>query len=182
MSRQAPILMPDLVRTPQNLFVQKPVVGDSTNTFKANALVQLSGGALVLVPTGSGGVLVYGITPDKSHASTDGLPDILPRPIGEGENHHVFSLMDGEIEINVGSLSTNALVIGSSAAKPSDVTIGTQYGIATATSGTYSGYQFLDPTNTTNLLLQVTGFVDGVLSDDYNGRVRCKVIPSCIQN
>ena len=180
MARQASILKPDLVRTAQNLFVQKPVVGDSSNTFGPNTLVTITGGVLVLVATA--GLLVYGITPDGSKTSTQLPPDILPRPVGEGENHWVFSPLDGELEINVGSLSANALVTGPSAAKPSDVTIGAQYGIATATSGTYAGYQFLDPTNTTQKLFQVTCFVDGVLSDDQNGRVRCKLIPSTIQN
>lgn len=177
---QSPILMPDLVRTPNNLFVQKPVVGDASNTFLARALLTITSGALVLVATG--GILCYGITPDQSHAPTDGLPTILPRGLGEGENHYLFSLMDGEIEINVGALSSNALVIGSSAQTPANVTIGAQYGIATATSGAYSGMQFLDPTNTSNKLFQVTGFVDGVGSGDYNGRVRAKLIPSTIQN
>lgn len=180
MAIQAPIKMPDLVRTPQNLFVQKPVVGDASNTFKANSLVTITTGALVLVATA--GVLIYGITPDKSHTATETVPETLPRALGSGEDHYVFSLLDGEIEINVGSLSTNALVIGSSAAKPGDVTIGTRYGIATATSGAYSGMQFLDPTNTSNLLFQVTGFVDGVTSTDYNGRVRAKIVPVTIQN
>lgn len=180
MPRQAPILSPDLVRTPQNLFVQKPWVGDSTNTFAANRLLTITSGALVLVATA--GILVYGLTPDQSHLSTDGPFTTLPRGLGEGENHWVFSPLDGEFEINVGALSSNALVIGSSAQQPSAVTIGAKYGIATATSGAYSGQQFLDPTNTTNLLFQVTGFVDGVLTDDYNGRVRAKLIPSTIQN
>lgn len=180
MARQAPIKMPDLVRTPNNMFVQKPVVGDSTSTFKANSLVTITAGILVLVA--STGILVYGITPDKSHTSTETVPETLPRGLGEGENHYVFSPLDGEFEINVGALSSTAIVIGASAKTPGDVVIGTKYGIATPTTGDYAGMQFLDPTNTTQLLFQVTGFVDGVLSTDYNGRVRCKIISSTIQN
>lgn len=180
MPRQASILSPDLVRTPQNLFIQKPWVGDSTNTFVANRLLTITSGVLVLVATA--GILVYGLTPDGSKTATQLPPDILPRQVGEGEMHWVFSPLDGEFEINVGALSSNALVIGSSAQQPSAVVIGGQYGIATATSGTYAGQQFLDPTNTTNKLFQVTGFVDGVLTDDYNGRVRAKLLPSTIQN
>lgn len=180
MPRQAPILSPDLVRVTNNLFIQKPVVGDSANTFLANRLLTITTGVLVLVATG--GILVYGLTPDGSKTATQLPPDILPRPVGEGENHWLFSLMDAEIEINVGALSTNALVIGAGAQQPSGVVIGGQYGIATATAGAYSGQQFLDPTNTTNKLFQVTAFIDGVLTDDYNGRVRCKILPSTIQN
>lgn len=175
MARQAPILQPELVRISGNMFQQKPVAPDSTNTFKAGTLVYLVAGVLTLIP--SDGVLIYGQTPDISHGSTEIPPQAL-----FGENHYVFSPLDGEIEINVGVVSAGALVIGSSAAKPSDVTIGTQYGIALATSGTYAGIQFLDPTEVTALLFQVTSMVDGVLSDDYNGRVRVKIIPSKIQN
>lgn len=180
MPRQAPILMPDLVRQFGNMNVQKPAVSDSSNTFKARALVYLASGVLAIVPTD--GVLCYGITPDKSHTSTETVPEILPRPLGEGENHYVFSPLDAEFEINVGSLSSNELIIGASAETPADVVIGTKYGIATATSGDYAGYQVLDPTDTTNLIFQVVAKVDQVLDTDYNGRVRVKIIPSCIQN
>lgn len=180
MARQAPIKMPNLVRTANNLFIQKPAVSDASNTFLANALVRLTSGNLVLVATA--GVLVYGQTPDKSHLATETVPTTLPRALGSGEDHYVWSLLEGVLAINVGSLSTNALVIGSSAAKPSDVTVGATYGIATATSGDYSGMQFLDPTETGNTLFQVVGFPDDVLQSDYNGRVYAKVIASKIQN
>lgn len=176
MARQAPILMPELVRTSGNMFIQKPVAGDGSNTFKAGALVYLVAGVLTLIPTD--GVLIYGQTPDIQHAATDIPPTAL-----FGENHYVFSPLDAEIEINTGTLSGTAMVIGASAAKPADVTVGTQYGIAVPTTGTYAGYQFLDPTEVTALLFQVTSnAIDGVISTDQNGRVRVKIIPSKIQN
>lgn len=172
--------MPNLVRQFGNMNVQRPPVSDGGNTFKANALVKLASGALALVATDD--VVCYGQTPDKSHASTDTVPETLPRGPGEGENHYVFSPLDAEFEINLGSLSGTAIVTGASAAKPADVVIGGVYGIATPTTGTWAGFQFLDPTETTATLFQVVGFVDGVLSDDQNGRVRVKIIPSKIQN
>lgn len=176
MARDAAILMPDLVRQFGNMFVQKAVAPDSTNTFKAGALVTLTAGALVLVATD--GVLCYGITPDKSHAATDGVPEAM-----FGENHYVFSPLDAEIEINIGHLSGTAIVAGAanSAKTPADVVLGGEYAIATPTTGTWAGFQFLDPTDTTNKMFRVVGFVDGVLTDDANGRVRVKLIPSTIQ-
>jgi hypothetical protein len=171
-----PILVPELVRQFGNMFVQKPIASDSSNTFKAGSLVTLTAGVLVLVATD--GVLVYGQTPDISHAATESVPQAL-----FGENHWVFSPLDAEFEINVGHLSSNALVVGAanSAKTPGDVVLGGQYAIATATSGAYAGFQVLDTTDTTNKLFVVTGFVDGVASTDANGRVRVKILPSCIQ-
>lgn len=174
MPRQAPIIMPELKRQFGNMNVQRPPVSDSTNTFLARSFVYLSSGVLAVIA--SDGVLCYGQTPDASHLVTD---QFLTAPFGE--NHYVFSPLDAEFEINVGVAAT-ALVIGASAQQPSAVTIGGQYGIDTATTGAYAGYQFLDPTDTTNKLFEVVGFVDGVLTDDYNGRVRVKIIPSTIQN
>lgn len=175
MARQAAIAMPELVRQSGNMFTQRPVATDSTNTFKAGALVYLVAGILTLVPTA--GVLVYGQTPDISHAATD-----IPPVAFFGENHYVFSPLDAEFEINVGALAANALVIGAAAQTPATAVLGTSYGIATATAGAYAGFQFLDTTNTTNLIFQVTGVPDGVLTDDQNGRVRVKVLTPKIQN
>lgn len=175
MARQAPILVPEMVRTSGNMFQQKPIAPDSSNTFKAGSLVYLVAGVLTLIA--NDGVLIYGQTPDISHASTE-----IPPQSFFGENHYVFSPLEAEIEINVGALSGTALVIGASAKTPGDVVIGTQYGIATPTTGDYAGIQVLDPTEVTALLFQVVANVDGVLSTDYNGRVRVKIIPSKIQN
>lgn len=172
---QIPLKMPDMTRTQGNMFIQRPVVGDASNTFLGGALVTITAGALILVATG--GVLVYGQVPDNSQPPGQILPVAF-----FGENHWVFSPLDSEIEMNIAALSANAPVIGASAKTLADVVVGTTYGIATATSGTYAGMQFLDPTNTSNLLLQVTGIVDGMLAGDFNPRVRCKVLPACVQN
>lgn len=175
MPRQAAILVPELVRTAGNMFIQKPVAPDSTNTFKAGALLTLTAGVLVLIA--SDGVLCYGQVPDISHAATEMPPQAM-----FGETHYVFSPLEGEFEINVGVVTAGALVIGVGAQTPANVTIGTVYGIATPTSGIYAGVQVLDPTEITATLFQVVSKVDNVLNDDYNGRVRVKIIPSKIQN
>jgi len=171
---QIPLKVPELVRQFGNMFAQKPAVSDSTNTFLASTLVRLASGVLILVATDD--VTVYGITPDVSHAATE-----LPPAALFGENHYVFDLLGAEIEINIAALSANAPVIGASAKTIADIAIGGQYAIATATSGIYAGYQFLDPTDTTNKLFQVIAIADGMATGDYNPRVRCKILPSCIQ-
>lgn len=186
MPNQIPLLMPDLVRQFGNMNVQKPPVTDGSNTFLAKALVYIASGALAVIPTD--GVLCYGQTPDKSHTATELPPEILPRPVGEGELHYPFSPLDAEFEINLAELSSNAPVTGASAATLADVEVGVAYGISTATSGPYAGMQFLTPSETTATLFIVTskdvlapnGQVQA--ADDYNPRVRVKIIPAKIQN
>lgn len=176
MARQASILMPELKRQFGNMNIQRPPVSDSSNTFLAKSLVYLSSGALAAIATA--GVLCYGQTPDGSHLATDAVPAVL-----FGENHYVFSPLDAEFEINVGAVASSTDVqVGAGAKTPGDVVIGTKYGIYVPTTGIYAGVQFLDPTNTSNLLFQVVGKVDNVLDTDYNGRVRVKIVPSTIQN
>lgn len=185
MPRQIPLLLPELVRQFGNMNVQKPPVTDGGNTFLAKALVYITAGALAAIPTD--GVLCYGQTPDKSHTATELPPEILPRPIGEGELHYPLSLLDAEFEINLAALSANAPVMGATAQTLAAVAIGGVYGIATATSGPYAGFQFLDPTEVTATLFQVVAIPanpDGTpqATDDYNPRVRVKIIPAKIQN
>lgn len=187
MPRQCPIKQVELTRQLGNMNVQKPPITDSGNTFIAGALVYITAAALAVVP--SDGVLCYGQTPDKSHTATELPPDILPRPIGEGELHYPFSPLEAEFDINLAVVSAGVPVTGATAQTLAAVTVGTQYGIALATSGAYSGQQFLDPTEVTALLFTVVekyavNPTDGLAqaSDDYNPRVRVKIIPSKIQN
>jgi len=186
MARQIPLLAVDLVRQFGNMNVQKPPVPDAGNTFIKGALVYIVAGALAAIP--SDGVLCYGQTPDKSHTATELPPDILPRPVGEGELHYPFSPLDAEFEINLAVVTAGAPVIGATAQTLAAVVVGGQYGITIATTGQYAGLQFLDPTEVTALLFQVVAIdvkaPDGQTqaSDDYNPRVRVKIIPSKIQN
>lgn len=170
------IIQPDLVMTPGNMFIQKPVLGDSTNTFKAGALVTNTAGVLVLIATA--GVLIYGQTPDISHTALETVPQAF-----NGENHWVFDPTGGIIEINIGHANGTDVFIGIAgpAKQRSDVVIGGVYGILTPTTGVYAGVQFLDPTNTATTLFTVVGFIDNTLAVDYNCRVRVKPIASKIQ-
>ena len=132
------IIQPDLVMTPGNMFIQKPVLGDSTNTFKAGALVTNTAGVLVLIATA--GVLIYGQTPDISHTALETVPQAF-----NGENHWVFDPTGGIIEINIGHANGTDVFIGIAgpAKQRSDVVIGGVYGILTPTTGVYAGVQFL---------------------------------------
>lgn len=186
MPRQIPLLAVELTRQLGNMNVQKPPITDGGNTFLAKALVYITAGALAAIP--SDGVLCYGQTPDKSHTATELPPEILPRPVGEGELHYPFSPLEAEFEINLAVVTAGEPVVGATAQTLAAVAVGTQYGIAIATSGVHAGKQFLDPTETTALLFQVVAkdlpAPDGLpqASDDYNPRVRVKIIPSKIQN
>lgn len=172
-----PIIMPRLVRQFGNMQQQKPPISDGGNSFLAGSLVVISSAVLAAVATA--GVLVYGWSPDESHTSTQKPPDVF-----FGENHYPFQLDENaEIELNVGTVSANALVVGqaNSAVQRSAAVVGTSYGIARATTGTYSGYQVLDTSNTTNLFFVVTGYPDQSAAADYNGLVRAKIVPACLQ-
>jgi hypothetical protein len=184
MANQAPILQPYLVRQFGNMNVSRPPVSNANNAFPASVFVQLDGSQnLQIVPSSYGQLeLIYGWTPDKSHLSTDIPPVTL-----FGQNHYPFSPLDAEFEINTGTLTstgTGDLVLGS-AASPGLVVLGGKYGISTATTSVttpYANYQVLDPTITSYPVFEVVGFVDGVASTDWNGRVRVKVIPAQISN
>lgn len=169
--------MPRLVRQHGNMQAQKPPISDGGNSFLAGSLVVISAGVLIAVATA--GVLCYGWSIDASKSATDTPPTAL-----FGENHYPFQLDENaELELNVGTVTANALVVGEAggAAQREDAVIGTSYGIARATSGTYAGYQVLDPTNTTNLFFIVTGYPDRTNAADYNGLVRVKLVKAVLQ-
>jgi hypothetical protein len=177
----AAILMPDLVKTPGNMFIQKPLLPDGSSTFLARALLTNTSGTLVAIA--SAGVLCYGMAPDPSHAATDTPPTAM-----FADNHYPWDVTGGEIEINVGTLSgttTGSLNAGAagSAITPAAFTIGGEYGIVTATTGTYAGYQFISnaAVAAAAALFVVVGKVDGVADTDYNGRIRVKVKTNMIQ-
>lgn len=172
-----PIIMPRLVRQFGNMQAQKAPISDGGNSFLAGSLVVISSAVLAAVATA--GVLVYGWSPDESKTATQKPPDSF-----FGENHYPFTLDESaELEMNVGTISTNALVVGAanSAVQQSSAVIGTSYGIGRATTGTYSGYQVVDTSNTTNLVFTVVGFPDNTAAADYNGLVRVKIVKACLQ-
>lgn len=192
MARQIPILPVDLVRQFGNMNVMKPALPHGGNTFIKGALVYVTGGLLAAVP--ADGVLCYGQTPDRSHATTESVPDILPReiPAGSGAGiipNYPFSPLDAEFEMNIGVVAAGVVTLGvTTLASVPAVVVGAQFGITIATSGNGAGIQVVDPTEVTALLVQVTAIPtvapDGQPQtvDDFNPRIRVKIIPSKIQN
>lgn len=171
------ILPPEFVSVEGNNFIQRQVQTNSTNSFAARTLVYLYSGALKAV--GTAGVLIYGQTPDISHASTEYPPQAF-----FGQNHYVFDPKSVTCEINIGSVANTTDVTqgqAGSAPQPSSLTIGSSYGIYVPSTGTYAGVQFLDPTNTSNLLFEYLGLPDSTQPTDYNGRVRVKFVSGTIQ-
>lgn len=172
--------MPALARQFGNMQQQKPPISNGSNSFLARSLVVISSGVLAAVA--SAAVLCYGWSSDESKGTT-GI-GIQPPQAFFGPNHYPFQLDENaELIINVGTVSSNALVVGqaNTAKQQSDAVIGTSYGIARATSGTYSGFQVLDPTNTTQLFFVVTGYPDFTSPTDYNGLVRVKLLKAVLQ-
>lgn len=163
---------------------------NGSNSFLASSLVVLTSGNLIQIATAA--VLVAGIVPDPSHPA--GI--VNPPTAFFADKHWPFMLQGVQFNINIGTLSSTAAVVGqaNSAKQISDVTIGTAYGVAVATTGQYAGYEFLDPTNTTNKLFTVVGIpsLRGVApgntggnnaqtSATYNGIVTVELYAGTIQ-
>lgn len=135
---------------------------DGGNTFLAKTFLYLSSGNLTLVPSsttasGTSPNISVGFTPDAS-AAVKGVtsgnistapwsqPQLVPYDLF-GQFHWPFALSRTRFLINLGHLSggtTGSLVLGSDLL--SAVTVGSSYNISTATTGTYTGRQFCDPT------------------------------------
>lgn len=172
-----PVKNPTLVKQIGNMNVQREKLDEAaTQTWLPNSLVTNTSGALVLVATA--GVLVYGLTPDGSHLSTDKPPVAF-----NGQTHWPFDLSNTELEISViGATRT----LNATDAEWQDVTIGAQYGIYTETANTAGkapkNTQMLDLSNTTNKLFTVLGPAsDTVALTDTNVRVRVALVPTTIQ-
>lgn len=178
----AKIRRPVLVQQYGNMNTQRPPVGDGANAFKASDLVQISAGALQLVPNTTATAstqLVWGQTPDDSKLATD-----IPPQAFFGENHYCFDLTDGIIEMNitnasggVGDATTNN---GAAGPQLSAVVIGASYGIRTDAANNV-GVQMVDVSNTTNTLVQVVGIAPNQSLADFNGRVLVKIPKAKLQ-
>lgn len=172
-----PIRRPLLLQQNGNMHLQKPPISDGANAFSAGDLVQISAaGALQLVPNTTATALtklVWGQTPDASHASTDTPPTAF-----FGENHYCFSVEDAIIEMNItntaGGVGDASVNNGAAGPQLSAVTLGASYGIRTD-AATYVGVQMVDISNTTNTLVQVVGLSPNQTTADYNGRVLVKI-------
>jgi hypothetical protein len=175
MANIIPVYQPALVQQTGNMQTQLPPLAESAaQTWLPNSLVKIVAGTLTLCA--SADVLVSGLSPDKSHLSTE-----IPPVAFFGQNHSVFSLHDATLEINI----STAGVVGSGGPARSTAVIGSQYGLFTSTTGIAPqapiGTQTMDTSNTTDKFFEVVGFLDGSLSTDLSARVLVKVLPSIIQ-
>ncbi len=184
----APIIMPRIFK--RRVTNRQETLGgeigypDGSNSFLAGTIVVLTGGNLIAVATD--GVLACGICPDASKASAT----IDPPTQLFGDRHWPFNLHGLQFLMNIGTLSGTAAVVGeaNTAKQLSDVTIGETYAMARATTSTYAGYQFLDPTDTSNDLLTVIDkptHIAGLVSQDadtYNALVLVEINADLIQS
>lgn len=164
-----PIRMPFFERRKDNLHVQKAVQPNGATAFPARSFVYIASG--ILVPVATAGVLCYGWTPDKSHATTDRPPDAL-----FGVNHWPFDPQNALYVMNITDSSGH---IGQAASAPqlSAAVVGTSYGIYRNAGG----YQMLDVANTTNLFAKVVALYPNQALTDYNGLVLVEILPAVVQ-
>lgn len=166
-------------------------IPNGTNSFLASSFVVVSGGYLTQIA--SQAILTCGLCIDSSHPA--GV--VNPPSAFFADNHWPIAPQGVQFLINIGTLSggaTGSAVVGqaNSAKQISNVTVGTSYGVAVATTGTYAGYEFLDPTNTTQLLFTVVGIPtlrgvapqgapEGQTTATYNGIVIVELVSGTTQ-
>jgi hypothetical protein len=169
--------MPSLIQERgTNMDVQRsPIPADSGQAFKIGALVKnVSGEAVVCVTAET---LVWGQTPTDAFADGTRPPTSLYNNLV-----YAFDLQNAVLEINTGKANGTDVTLGTSTTNSAGAcTIGTSYGILVPTTGTYAGVPFLDPTNTTNDVFTVTGYIAGQDNDDYNSRLYAKLVAAAIQ-
>lgn len=147
------------------------------NTFYPQQFVKLSGSA----PTQSiasyvaDDTAIFGLTPDGSHATTDG-----PQTQPYGDIHNVRSLRGSRFLVNITDASGT---IGSGSTRQQEVSIGTLY------SGTYFGSPYttvfgLDASDTGTSgkhIFRVVEYWPEDATSDFNGRVVIEVLSTAIQ-
>jgi hypothetical protein len=184
-----PIQMPVIVkrRNSNEVFTLGGELGlpNGANTFAAGSIVVFDG--MNLAKIASQAVLACGISPDASQTA-----NVISAPYAlKADRHWPFSIAGLQFLINIGHLNGTDVHVGAAggAKQLSDVAIGTSYGVAVPTTGTYAGIPFLDPTNTTQLLLTVvdkpTVFINPESKQTaatYNAQVLVEVISTCVQN
>lgn len=178
MANVIPVAQPKLVKQDGNMNTQRPKFDEAASqVWLPSTLVTLTSGALVRVATA--GVLLYGLSPDGSHAATDKPPVAF-----NAQTHWPFNLNDNAIlEISI----TTGGTVGSTAtgAVPSAMTLGASYGLYTETAGGANlapiGQQMLNISDTTNTLFTYVGLPDTTLATDINARVLVTPIKSKLQ-
>lgn len=168
--------------------VQKdPVTEAGSSSWLAGSLCYTSGtgASTVLNVVATDGVLCYGQSPDSAVGTGLSTP---PNRLF-GTQHYCFDLRDRIIEINVANSSASGAQTGTSSGVTwagggtGGVALapGQQYGLIKPTSGTYEKYQFIDVSDTTNLLFEIVALAPGQSVNDNNPRVWAKIIPTKIQ-
>lgn len=169
--------------------VQKdPIIEKASTSWFAGSFVVRTGTDVnvVLEPVITDGVLVYGQSPDAAFG-TSAAPT---PPTGLfGLSHYPFDVRDRIFSINISDSSASGARIGVNTGVnyngdgTSGVALapGQQYACIRPTSGTYSGVQFLDVTDTTNKVFEIVGFDPRGKATDASCRVLVKIIPTTIQ-
>lgn len=147
-----------------------------------------AGGMLLTITSGllnplvTDTVLACGFCMEASAATAAANP---PTTRHDPHIHWPISLADTLFLINVSDASGNVGATNS-AAQLSAVTVGLKYACVRPTSGTYSGIQMLDSSDTTNTIFEVVDkppLIDGIanVAATYNGLVVARIIPSKLQ-
>lgn len=172
-----PVRRPTLLQQFGNMRRQKPPVTDGANSFKAGDIVQISAGALQLVPTN--GVLAWGQTPDDSKAA-----GLKPPEAFFGENHYCFDLHEAIIEMNITNTAGGVgdSVVNNGAAGPtlSSVVIGAVHPIKTDCAN-FVGVQLVNTSVNTTPLVTVVGIAPNQTTADNNPRVLFRIPQNLLQ-
>lgn len=171
----APITRPKLHQSRGGSFPAqtRSVQGDGSNTFVAQQFVKMSSGSLAAYVADDTGL--YGLTPDKSHASTD---EAYTAPYAE--NHNVIDPRSALFIMNISDASGN---VGSGTTTQGDVTIGTLYsGVYLAATDTSAlAVDASDSGTATKNIFRVEALWPEDATTDKNGRVIVSIIDSAIQ-
>lgn len=190
---QIGIRMPTLVSPKSGSpFITKEKLKEAASqSWLAGALVQVTGtgASAKLQRCAADATACYGMAPQAARGS--GVltpPDALFRDF-----HYPYDLDDCIIEINAsnGSLSganigANGVTFAGGGTGGVALAPGQQYGIITLTSGTYSGYQLLDVTETSSKLFEIVRLAPNNGSalqtvDDNNPRLWVRILRSALQ-
>lgn len=163
----------------QEMLTAQTGYADGANSFPAFSFVVYASSLIGAVATA--GVSCCGYVLDADKASTA----VNPPTQFFGDKHWPINPRGCQFLVNI-SNNANAVGQANSAPQLSAVSIGTSYGLTRPTSGTYSGYQFLNTQDTSTTLFTIVDIpasVDGVdnSSTVYNGLVLVELIESKIQ-
>lgn len=178
-------------------FVQKGKIAEAAaQTWLASSLVRIAAAVGVQTlekcpqSTGASSRLVYGLSPDSSI----GTGGATTPPARLFQNfHYPYDLRDVILEMTLSNnslsganLGANGVTFAGGGTGGVAVAIGRQCGLITLTSGTFNNYQFVDVTDTTNVVFEIVGLAPKAFGvkqtvTDNNPRVLVKVLPASLQ-